>query len=1141
MSVSKTVTASGHPNLAAFACVGYDTNGTTVTAITYGGQAMTSAGAAAFYSGWHQYAQMFYLVNPPTGSNTLAITVSAGGGINANLVSFYGVNQTTPVRSGTYNTYTGSGANPSFTITSNTSPGDLTMSCITYGGAAGVTTNQTSDGVENSGEGSHNEASDHATTPASSVTHTWTMVAEGAAMAGFSIQAAPLTPALSFNATCPSSGYYGVASVSCEVDLANGAFNGSKTVTLSDSSNGGTFTGGGNSGQNTLAVTPASGTSFTFTYTPATTGVKPISATNNFSASNPSSFGYTGTTWVVSISGCAASGNLNAASSPACTVTVPGSFDGAHSITISDGGNGGTLTPSVGSSGVGTVTVTPASGSSFTFTYTPVLVGTKALTLSNMYGWTIPGPQLYTVSSTDVCTFTAKANGNWNSASTWTASGCSGSGHTIPQTGDSPIYITAYHVTVPAGVTAQFGSCPANNTTWDLTVAPSGGTSGWLEVAGTLWLCGNNKLNATANATPTSFGIFQIDTGGKLIWDANNGSVAYRIVPGATGGWNNLIIGTLGDTCTFSTETCPTSVISINDAGTHPILTDMNSTTDSMTFQIYGTLVKNCGSASAGCITLASDNTTGRNSYANAGLVDVEGSVFDTTSGFQNAYYSLGGKVFSLLFKESRFVNDLAGMFSLQNGATSAFTKTCSFTDNYFTATFSTGNNGWMSCSFTGNVFQGAMYFANTPSNPLGLFQRNAFLAQGNNQPLFTASLSPIQNNYFFWSVFQTSNHGVSLGSSSPDGSTMYVGNVHESSTAQTEGHCVVGSGGTPSYFRKCLDNVSAIAPNGNNSCTLSCGSIGAVSGGSTDEISYSDHNGGFGNATFQWFTMAAHSTYWSTTPGSIRSIRANIGYSPTTGATNFLVAANAPDITAINGIPNTIAYVANEGGNVLWNAASSTDWGPSNANSGCNTYGAGSNASAAYGTAYDQCSAMAPGTGDITADPKLLGLNPITKTPTRGLLQWASTLHGQAATIAGAQAALIGCPNLDWCITELVNWVRRGYQPTNVALKGKAYDGRIVGFTGSYGSGYSGTCGVTITPQDTDDLGYGAAATCTFASGVPSIQITNPGMHYRIATPAAVAITGTCTGGCVAASLAPVISPHDPGPVPMVAIGRVE
>src|ERR1039458_10434064 len=80
---------------------------------------------------------------------------------------------------------------------------------------------------------------------------------------------------------------------------------------------------------------------------------------------------------------------------------------------------------------------------------------------------------------------------------------------------------------------------------------------------------------------------------------------------------------------------------------------------------------------------------------------------------------------------------------------------------------------------------------------------------------------------------------------------------------------------------------------------------------------------------------------------------------------------------------------------------------------------------------------------------------------------------------------------------------VARGFPPTNFALKGKAHDGRIVGFSGTYGSGYSGSCTVTFTPQDAADLGTGAAATCSFVSGVPVIQITNPGANYRIATPA--------------------------------------
>src|SRR6202035_2700074 len=62
------------------------------------------------------------------------------------------------------------------------------------------------------------------------------------------------------------------------------------------------------------------------------------------------------------------------------TVTLAGgaAFTGDQTITISDGGDGGTITPSVGPPGTSSVIVTPASAAaSFTFTYTPASVGIK--------------------------------------------------------------------------------------------------------------------------------------------------------------------------------------------------------------------------------------------------------------------------------------------------------------------------------------------------------------------------------------------------------------------------------------------------------------------------------------------------------------------------------------------------------------------------------------------------------------------------------------------------------------------------------------------------------------------------------------------------------------------------------------------
>jgi hypothetical protein len=135
----------------------------------------------------------------------------------------------------------------------------------------------------------------------------------------------------------------------------------------------------------------------------------------------------------------------------------------------------------------------------------------------------------------------------------------------------------------------------------------------------------------------------------------------------------------------------------------------------------------------------------------------------------------------------------------------------------------------------------------------------------------------------------------------------------------------------------------------------------------------------------------------------------------------------------------------------------------------------------------------------------------------------------------------MMQCQDAWFCYDNLWWWVRQGAQPTNMALKGAAHDGKIVGVTGTLGSGYTGTCGVTFTTQDSGDLGSGATATCTFVSGVPKVTISSGGLYYRVATSATV---GIACGGCtptVPAALNAVVAPSDIGPVQMVAFGRVE
>lgn len=182
-----SVTAAGS-NRCAFALIGFNNvTGLSVTSVTYGGIAMTAAGTPAHNVTSHAYTAIYYLVNPPTGSNTLAVTCSGSTvEIYVNLVSFTGVDQTTPVRAASYTTATGSSAAPAVTVPSNAS--DKTISCCLPGGVNVTATNQTSDGLNVTGTMSF--GSDHETGTAASVTHTWTTDASGQwAVSGLSIQA----------------------------------------------------------------------------------------------------------------------------------------------------------------------------------------------------------------------------------------------------------------------------------------------------------------------------------------------------------------------------------------------------------------------------------------------------------------------------------------------------------------------------------------------------------------------------------------------------------------------------------------------------------------------------------------------------------------------------------------------------------------------------------------------------------------------------------------------------------------------------------------------------------------------------------------------------------------------------------------
>jgi hypothetical protein len=796
-----------------------------------------------------------------------------------------------------------------------------------------------------------------------------------------------------------------------------------------------------------------------------------------------------------------------------------GTFDGTHTVTLATARSADTITS--GSSG-NPLTVTPtAASSTFTYTITPYLVGKTLMTATaNLSYWTATST-IYTSSSTDASTFTAKANGNWASSSTWNCSGCAN--HNTPDSGDA-ITTTGYHVTVPVGTTAYVGTCPANNTTYDVQIAPTAynGTSGTLEVAGTLWLCGNVQMSASAppgyySGTPTAWPIFQLDTGATLDLDNNqNALVSYRMVSSAEWGWGKLYAGTLNDACAFATGSCPTTIKGVNLGAANPDLYEA-IVADALVYRIYGTGVSDCGSVSKGCLEYQTQ-TTGADAYPDAGVIDIEGSMFLRTGTFQAPTSGLAQGTPKPNFVNNSFRSDLAGVETLDAsaGLTSGI---CTVMGNYFSGAFGYANQVLNGCVVSGNVFaQGTIGLGNSP------FSGNLFVTPSSDG---FGNAAVLANNY----VVSTSGNGSAhMGLAVVVGTGWNYkmsGNVAESlDAAQGEGHCGgVTFAGQSAYAGVVLNNLSILSVVGFNSCEFAGYDV-ATSNAAT-QTTIIDHNGANGiPGTLGWIAFDGHSTSYYPANTIVPAMRANIGYAPSAGSGYYMVGDLDSAVGGPGNAPATLFNTASVDYNDTWHGnASSLYSGSHDAN--C------APASTFNGSPYQICAATGgPGAHELVANPNYIDT-------TRNISKWATT-HGAAQSLTGALSAFQVCPSVPWCIQELLTYVKRGYQPTNLALKGKAHDGRIVGFTGTYGSGYTGSCTVTFTPQDAADLGSGAAASCSFVGGVPVIQITNSGANYRIATPATVAIGGTCTGGCVAASLTLVISPHDIGPVQMNLIPGV-
>lgn len=110
LSGAKTINAGS--NLCAVVYVVWnDVNeGITITGVKYNGVSMTSMGARVRIGTTNlHYIQGWYLAGPATGSNTLEVTFSSANATDqgAVLLAYTGVDQTTPLRGGSYTSFSG--------------------------------------------------------------------------------------------------------------------------------------------------------------------------------------------------------------------------------------------------------------------------------------------------------------------------------------------------------------------------------------------------------------------------------------------------------------------------------------------------------------------------------------------------------------------------------------------------------------------------------------------------------------------------------------------------------------------------------------------------------------------------------------------------------------------------------------------------------------------------------------------------------------------------------------------------------------------------------------------------------------------------------------------------------------------------
>lgn len=166
------------------------TDGSVTTTATYNSVPMVSAGKVHANNQTDGYVELFYLVAPTTGANTVAISSNTSGALIGGSVSFVGVNQSAPVSGVT--TSFGNGVTASLSVPSNV--GDMVIDAVACG--TGVTSSAQTNQWLNNYSASYGAANVAQSTAAgaTSVPMSYAITSDWWGMIGLNVVAATFTP-----------------------------------------------------------------------------------------------------------------------------------------------------------------------------------------------------------------------------------------------------------------------------------------------------------------------------------------------------------------------------------------------------------------------------------------------------------------------------------------------------------------------------------------------------------------------------------------------------------------------------------------------------------------------------------------------------------------------------------------------------------------------------------------------------------------------------------------------------------------------------------------------------------------------------------------------------------------------------------